>query len=200
MSVNNFPLIREILEFRTKDDFYFVQVLQRKKDAKEKGMKVNGTNNNSRLIKPYYIGSLEYFDFVTPEIIQLCEVFNARGCINLNRRSYEKMALQHLRKVTDQIINVDHAKSYKAYPSVCGAYSHESDKTWLLDIDDFDTDDQEIIDFIKDLQPEGDKYIGKIPSKSGYHLMTKPFNVQEFGKRFPEIEVHKNNPTNLYIP
>lgn len=32
-------------------------------------MKVNGVNNNSRLVKAYYVNSLEYLDFITPEII-----------------------------------------------------------------------------------------------------------------------------------
>lgn len=37
-------------------------------------------------------------------------------------------------------------------------------------------------------------------TKSGYHLITKPFDMQVFRERFPDIDVHKNNPTNLYIP
>lgn len=97
--VDNFDRIRKLLNFRSKDDFYFVQVLQRKKD--HNNTKVNGTNNNSRLIKVYYISSLEYFDFVKPEIIELCKVFGARAGINLNRRSFERMAFHHLKKVTD---------------------------------------------------------------------------------------------------
>ena len=34
------------------------------------------------------------------------------------------------------------------------------------------------------------------------HLIVKPFNIKTFqdSKEFTEIEVHKNNPTNLYIP
>ena len=41
MPVNNFGLIRSLLEFRTEDDFYFLQILQRKKD--HNNGKVNGT-------------------------------------------------------------------------------------------------------------------------------------------------------------
>ena len=62
--VNNFKQIRALLDFRSKDDFYFLQILQRKKDQKDKAIKVNGTNNNARLVKAYYISSLEYFDFI----------------------------------------------------------------------------------------------------------------------------------------
>lgn len=201
--VNNFKQIRALLEFKSNDDFYFLQILQRKKDA-QKGQKVNGTNNNSRLVKAYYIKSLEQFDFIENEVIQLCDLFNARAGINLNRRSFEKMSLQHLKKVTDQIINKDYSKAYKAYSSVVGAFSHESDKKWIIDLDTEEENSFDYLstlnDFLTDLQPIGVKTICRIPSKSGAHLITRPFNLHEFKKVYPNVEIHKNNPTNCYIP
>lgn len=201
--IDNFNIIQNLLEFRSKDDFYFLQILQRKKDFKKEGKKINGTNNNSRLIKAYYISSIEYFDFIKPEVIELCNIFQARAGINLNRRSYHRMALQHLKKVTDQILNKDFHKAHKAYSSVVGAYNDDSDKKWIIDIDDTDmgiVDDT--IDLITNIQPYGNKEIAIIPSKSGYHLITSPFNLQDFlmQPETKDIEVHKNNPTNLYIP
>lgn len=196
--VDNFNQIRDLLDFRSEDDFYFLQILQRKKDHKEG--KVNGANNNSMLIKAYYISSLSYFDFIKPEVIELCKLFNARAGINLNRRSFKKMALQHLRKITDQILNEDYFHASKAYNSVCGAYSNESDKNWIIDIDDKDYDSDELIEFINLLKPHGYKYIAKIPSKNGYHIITRPFDLQAFKLDGPDLEVHKNNPTNLFIP
>lgn len=201
--VNNFKQIKKLLDFRTKDDFYFIQILQRKKD--HNGGKVNGSNNNSRLIKAYYVHSLEYLDFIEPEIIELCNIFNARAGVNLNRRSYEKMALQHLRKVTDQIINKSFNKSHKAYASVAGAYNNDVDKKWILDIDNNENGELEIkpsiiFKTVNNSLPEGGKIIDVINSKNGIHIITKPFNSVEFKIKFPDIEIHKNNPTNLYIP
>lgn len=199
--VDNFKLIKPLLEFRSDNDFYFLQVIQRKKDYK-KG-KVNGTNNNSRLIKAYYIKSIEHLEFVGPEIKELCKVFNARAGINLNRRSFEKIALQHLKKVTDQIINKDFNKAYKAYSSVTGAYSQESDKKWILDIDG-DVNDRWISQVIlyieRECRPIGDKFITIIPSKNGKHIIVKPFDLSKFKLQYPDIEIHKNNPTNCFIP
>lgn len=205
MSVNNFKQIRELLEFRSNDDFYFLQILQRKKDHKD-GQKVNGTNNNSRLVKAYFIKSLEQLDFLEGEIIKLCELFNARAGINLNRRSFEKMALQHLKKVTDQIINKDFNKAHRAYNTVTGAFSHESDKKWIIDLDGEEENTADFIygieETIKGLYPNvgESKTICRIPSKSGSHLITKPFNLAKFKSQYPDTEIHKNNPTNLYIP
>jgi hypothetical protein len=205
MSVNNFKQIRDLLEFRNNDDFYFLQILQRKKDHKE-GQKVNGTNNNSRLVKAYFIKSVEHFDFVEDEVIKLCELFNARAGINLNRRSFKKMALQHLKKCTDQILNEDYTKAHRAYNTVSGAFMSESDKKWIIDLDgEIESHDDfiELISgYIAHLMPNigESKVICKIPSKNGAHLITSSFNLGEFKKALPEIEVHKNNPTNLYIP
>lgn len=203
--VDNFKQIRDLLEWNNSDEFYFLQILMRKKDFKE-GMKVNGTNNNSRFIKAYYIKNLEYFDFIKPEVIELCKLFNARAGINLNKRSFKKTALQHLKLVTDNIINKNFDKVHKTYTSACGKFSHDSDKKWIVDLDG---EEQNTFDYIynldyclRQLQPyDGDsKTICRIPSKNGSHLITSPFNISDFKKEYPELSVQKNNPTNLFIP
>lgn len=203
--IDNFKQIKNLLEFRSDDDFYFLQILQRKKDHK-KDLKVNGSNNNSRLIKAYYISSKDYLDFIEPEVKQLCILFNARAGINLNRRSYEKMALQHLKKVTDQIINKSFNKSHKAYSSVVGAYNNDTDKKWILDVDDASIVSPLMLNYINySCQPiskslEESKIYKILPSKTGFHVITKPFNPIDFKERYPDVEIHKNNPTNLFIP
>jgi hypothetical protein len=44
------------------------------------------------------------------------------------------------------------------------------------------------------------KVITLIPTKNGFHLITERFDVMEFKKRYPEIDVVKKNPTLLYLP
>ena len=199
---NNIDKIRDLLEFRSDDDFYFLQILQRKKDNKTTNVKVNGSNNNARSIKVYYVKSLEHFDFIVPEIIELCKVFGARAGINLNRRSFKKSALQHIKKAVDQVLNNDFKKAHKAYSTVVGAFNNETDKRWIIDIDEEYNADYavELMSTINDLRPVGDKIIANIPSKSGYHLITRPFQLDEFKRLYPDLDVHKNNPTNIFIP
>lgn len=200
--INNFKQIKNLLKFRSEDDFYFIQVLQRKKDHK-KG-KVNGTNNNSRLIKAYYIKSVEHLEFVMPEIIQLCEIFNARAGINLNRRSFKKSQLDHISKLVLQLRDGTHNKAHKAYNSVVGLHNNESDKRWILDIDEKVT--VELYNLIEGFTYGVNPNIGthniicRIPSKNGEHIITTPFDIRGFNEQFANIEIHKNNPTNLYIP
>ena len=49
--IDNFEQISKLLTFTSEDEFYFVQVLQRKKDNPGGYL---GSNNSSRLIKAYW--------------------------------------------------------------------------------------------------------------------------------------------------
>ena len=40
----------------------------------------------------------------------------------------------------------------------------------------------------------------KVPTKNGYHILVTPFNPNLFKDKFPKIDLHKDNPTILYIP
>jgi hypothetical protein len=109
-----------------------------------------------------------------------------------------------LKKVTDQIINKDFKSVRKAYESVAGEFGTGRDKTWIIDIDydDHITTDyiNEMKSFINSQLPQGDKILDTIPTKNGVHLITSPFRLDTFKQAYPNIDVHKNNPTILYIP
>lgn len=204
---DNKELIKPLLEFPSKDCFYFIQILQRKKD--HNGTTLGGSNNNSRLIKAYYITSVEKLEVHWEEMVKLAQVFNARVSINLNPRSFEKAGFRVMQKIANQMMNGDFYNIKQAYDSVCGNYHAEIDKRWIVDID---KEDLEHLDHICDyiaLQHEKQKDHKKVvnykiltvlPTKSGVHIITNPFNIEHWGRDFPNIEIHKNNPTNLYIP
>lgn len=202
MRVSNFTAIYPILDFR-KDDgdtFYHLQIIKRKKENPEIG-------SNSRVIKTYYLDSKEALLKYEEEIKLLCKQHNARACINLNRRSYEKAAFQTLRKVADQIMNKDFRSVKNAFNSVCGAHMDESFKKWIIDIDSFDEGElsyaASVVDMCDPL--EGNKLLMTLPTKNGYHLIVSPFNVMQFKEYYKQQEtwevpdIHKNNPTILYI-
>lgn len=204
--INNFEQIKGLLDFKSEDDFYFVQVFQRKKD--NPGI-VKGSNNNNRLIKAYYIRSLKHLEEYQQEMINLANLFNARVGINLNKRSFYKTAFNTLKKIAEQMHNKDFMNVKKAYNTSCGIHNGTDDKIWILDIDE-DMDLDIIVSFIddkcyplsqKDLFGHTEsKVLAKIPSKTGIHIIVKAFDLREFKVQYPTIEIHKNNPTNLYIP
>ena len=193
--INNFEQIKSLLKFENENEFYFLQILQRKKEHPELG-------KNNRLIKAYYIYSVEKLEKYKDEIIKLCEVFNARAYIHLNRRNskvvgFEMMELLATNLKCDQVNFLD-----KLYNSVFGHHHSDKDKTWIIDIDEKDPEFLvEIGDVLFNIEPKNiDKVIDCIPTKNGYHLITKSFNSQKFGEKYPELDLHKNNPTILYVP
>ena len=55
--IDNFNQISGLLKFDNENEFYFLQIIQRKKDHKEG--QILGSDNSSRLIRAYYIYSVE---------------------------------------------------------------------------------------------------------------------------------------------
>lgn len=202
--VDNFEIIKEFITaqnlLKEKEDFLFLQVIQRKKDF-EPGQVRLGRNNNNRLIKPYFIYNLEQLDSYKEEIIKLCQLFNARAGINLNKRNSKDVAIKCLEilaiamRKNDEFTGVS-----KIYSSACGKES-SGDGYWLVDLDKEDLPNTENIKkAIFDVEPISvNKIICEIPTKSGIHLITKRFNRQKFSEFYPTISIHTNNPVNLFI-
>ena len=87
--VDNFELIKPLMKFENVGDFYFVEVLRRKKDGNEdaKG------NNKNRCVRDFYVYSVEGLDRIKSEAIELAKKCNARVYIRLNKRNYRTIAL-----------------------------------------------------------------------------------------------------------
>lgn len=99
-------------------------------------------------------------------------------------------------------------------------------KRWVVDIDrqetmfdwTFQTYAQKIRDYITELHAQCNrnskqgeyKMLAEIKTKNGIHIITNPFNLKEFSKYFewhkliqnpePMPDIHKDNPTILYMP
>lgn len=193
ISIDNFDAVIPFLKFESADDFYYLQILQRKKENPQLG-------SNSRVIKNYYIKSVEHLLKLKSEIIALCEQFNARASMRLNKRSFEKVSYKTMVNIANSMANREFEFIKASYDRACGLGSNEpkANKKWILDIDK--GDDLEAIEkYLTETPPQGFKYMVRIPSKSGMHLITNPFDLREFSDKFP-IDIHKDNPTNLYIP
>ena len=187
--------IKGFLLFESDDDFYYLQIIQRKKEN-------SGLGSNSRIIKNYYVGSISYLESKYDEIKDICKLFNARAMLRLNKRSYKKVALSTMVNIANSISNNEYSFIKKSYDRACGVCHNDKNKSWILDFDEaVDINNKtEVIDFINSLEPFGNKVLIELPTKSGIHLITKPFNLSTFSVKYPNISVHKDNPINLYIP
>ena len=90
----------------------------------------------------------------------------------------------------------------KASHQSCCSECMPKDRTYLIDVDTKDIAVMNIISNCLDqCEPIGiNKVVDVIPSKSGFHIITIPFNVEKFRSLYKEdIDIHKNSPTILYI-
>lgn len=191
--IDNFKLIKSLLEFPNDDIYYHLQILRRGKDHPE----LPAAN---RVIKPYFICSLESLDYVEDEIKKLCEFFGARAYINLAPKSIKKTTMLQLKYLAQRAYEGDFKKIWKSWNTCAGEIKGEKSR-WVVDVDEpleNNLLDSMFWDFLRNLEPIGSKFIAEIPTKSGYHLITTPFNLQQFKEKYPDIDVHKNNPTLLY--
>ena len=193
--IDNINLIKPLLTFDNEGEFYMLYIFKRKKDQT-----TDKANHQSvRTIKTYCIESIEQLEKRYDEIIQLCEMFKARAYIHIQKQNHKDVAMNMITEIVNRIqsgqINQQHV-----FDSVVGQIKTQ-EKRWIVDIDSKENGIENLIsNEIHMLRPEGPKVEAVIPTKSGFHLITKRFDVMEFKKKYPEIDIQKKNPTLLYYP
>ena len=199
MKVDNFDLIKKhIHTSEGGSEFYMLQIMRRTKDQ----VGYEGKRKQS-IVKSYFISSPEYLESKRDEIVGLCEMFNARAYINLNKKSYKQVSLKALEILAGKIAHEDYIANKTLFESACGQTGAcDGLKTWIVDFDSKDLDELDRIKTIIDsIEPKGvDKIVETVPTRHGYHLITRPFNKKAFYEMYNNsIDVHDNNPTCLYI-
>ena len=198
--MDNLDSVELLMNFEHEWDFYYLIIIKRKKDNPKENIK------NNIKYKTYYIKSEEELLDKYKEIKNLCDYYNARAMIYLNKRNMEDIKLTC---VSDMLTTVQANNLFALHRSVektIGQHNSERKerKKWIVDLDFRRYDDENayrhIHASIELARPTGDKKISEIPSVSGCHIITSPFDLQQFRETHPDIDVHKDNPVNLYIP
>ena len=195
--IDNLEIIKPLLTFDNEGDFYQLYVFLRKKDQPE-GEKDN--HQSVRTIKSYCVTSIDYIDKRYEEIKMLCEVFKARAYIHVVKQNHKDVGLTMITEIVTRIQS-GQINQKNVFDSVVGQIKTQ-EKRWIVDIDSKDAVLLSAIMVWIDIQcrPEGNKTEKIIPTKNGFHLITKRFDVMEFKKQFPNIDIQKKNPTLLYYP
>ena len=220
--INNLELIKSLLNFTDEGDFYMLYVFKRKKDQPE-GEKDN--HQSVRTIKTYCIESIDHLERRYDEIKQLCEMFKARAYIHVQKQNHFDVSLNMMVELAQRIQNGQHNQK-GLFDSVVGQVKTQ-EKRWIVDVDMKDenalmkimkliNNSCKPLDIINEThlhKSDGSikvtydydpKVIKVIPTKSGYHLITKRFDVMTFNKimslqgDIPDIQ--KKNPTLLFLP
>jgi hypothetical protein len=194
--INNIDIIKPLLNFTEEGDFYMLYILKRKKDQPEDE---RDNHQSSRTIKTYCIDSLEYLESRYDEIIQLSELFKARAYIHVQKQNHKDVALDMMILLAERIKNGQHDQK-NLFESVVGKVKRMENR-WIVDIDDKDENElAKTIYVVDETRPIGSKVEAVIPTKNGYHLITKRFDVEMFRKSYPQVDIQRKNPTLLYFP
>lgn len=197
MKVDNFDLIKKHIHSSDNGEFYMLQIMRRTKDQKG----YEGKHKQS-IIKTYFISSVEYLDSKRDEIVGLCEMFNARAYINLNKKSYKQVSLKALEILAGKIAHEEY-DIRSLFESACGQTGAcDGQKTWIVDFDSKDLDELDRIkNIIDSIDPKGvSKIVETVPTRNGYHLIARPFNKKAFYEMYNNsIDIHDNNPTLIYM-
>ena len=198
--IDNLELIKPLLNYSEPGDFYMLYVLKRKKDMPPEERE---KHQSVRTIKSYCIESIDHLERRYDEIKQLCEMFKARAYIHVQKQNHHDVSLEMMVSLAERFRNGNHNQK-GLFDSTVGQLK-TNEKRWIVDID---TKDEitihRAVHIINDIRPDGPKIVECIPTKNGYHLITKRFDVLEFNKRMGEHgeipDIQKKNPTLLYLP
>lgn len=204
-TIDNFDRIKSLMPFGEEENlFMHLQILRRGKDHPD----LPAAN---KLIKSWLVRSAEHLDSLREEVVFLCEHYKARAYISCVPKSIEKLNRFIMRKLADNQYTGNVINPWHVFNSACGELPGV-EKRWVVDVD---TNDKDIVDFIKleidrlwvnahqndwGKLRESAWLIAEVPTLNGFHLISRPFNLQEFSNRFPDTEVKKNGLTALYVP
>jgi hypothetical protein len=171
--------------------FYEVLVLQHNKN-----------NSNVKVIKHYMVDSLEELLNNYDDMKLLADNFNAIVYIKLGSYSKEKLGYKILETLSKKLQNKELDYSELVEESI-GKLQPNS-KFFIVDIDYKDVSINDVLRIktvINDCEPNGRNVIAEIPTPNGIHIITRPFNTQQFlvhQSLYYKCEVRKNNSTILY--
>ena len=201
--IDNFEIVKSLMGFEEKDNmFVHVQVLRRGKDHPD----LPAAN---KLIKAWVVRSREHLDKIKEEVVFLCEHYKARAYVSCAPKSIAKLNTLIMRKMADNLHTGNVINPWHVFNSACGELQGV-EKRWVMDVDDKDIADSVLLEIDRlwvNAHPqdwgkprESGWLVCKIPTLNGAHFISRPFNLQEFMKRFPDVEAKKNGLTALYVP
>jgi hypothetical protein len=201
--MNNLNKIKAILTFEkdNKDQYYQIDVIQRKKDNPHFTAK-----DDCYRIKSFYINNLKYLELRFEEIKTLCDAFNARAYISINKCSFEKTAKMLIGRISERQLNNIERLVKDDFESISSSPKSKIERKYTMV--DVDTKDLSILaDIVSIVERSRSGYkpeeiiVETIETKGGFHLITKPFDSRILKEKYPTnmVEVKSNNPTLLYI-
>lgn len=164
--INNFAIIKEYIKNTTtfeKNDFFFVQIIKRRKDNPE-------MIKDQQNIDNFYLYSIEDFEKYEERIIESCKLNNARCLIRISKRNMEELASRTIILIAEAQAKKQYHLIPSAFSSACGKFS-AGKNFWMIDVDDMSIF-EEVNSFIQTVS----KIHLIVPTKNGCHIIINGFN------------------------
>ena len=170
--IDNFTQIAPLLKFE-EGTFYYLQVLQRKKDNPEMPWQTR-----QRYFK--FIRNQSELEVFSKEAKEIANLYNARVYMSLIPRSFEKLSLEALVELSNRIKNKDFSNNFKIFEKLAllPECAKKEGKLWMIDYDELK--DRGLIKLLEKYSINNIK--ASIPTLHGYHIIIEPFNIQILGK------------------
>lgn len=195
METHNEKTLKDFMSQRLDDPdkFYLIHVIKRRKDNPD-------MDQSERIIRSYTIPDMDYFDRILPEIKMMCDMFNARAYMYINRRSFKGVAKAMLKRLADNVVDGQMSGLSRLYQSCASAHG-AGDGYWILDLDFKLRNENEVIveksrencfycvgaaiaEFLNgpEVQPVGHKTVMFLNTRSGMHIVTSRFDTRKMDK------------------
>lgn len=127
MTIDNSIAVRSFLSFN-KDDFYFLQIIKRRKDNPDMEL-------GTVVLKNYYIQSFEEYDKLIPIVKRQCEFENARAYFRLNKRNYKNIGLKLVNRALVYISSNNYTPLRNVFDTIAGECPSDPVRKWVVDVD-----------------------------------------------------------------
>jgi hypothetical protein len=191
---DNFVIIDELLKRigYVPGEYFSVQIIRRGKDHPD-------LPSANRTFGSYYLEEPDDLEKYREEIIHFTEAFGCRAYIYPCRRSYQKAMLATIKEMSRRLLEGDCKKPWKIFDSASISVK-SSVKLWIMDLDE-----PEHLEHIEDIKANietiepYEPVFAQVPTRTGMHLITRPFNILKFSEKWPDIDIKKTtSPTLLY--
>ena len=187
----------------TLDKYYVVELMRRGKDNPD----MPAANYH---FKNYYIYSWRDLAKYEEEIKNICELLLLRAYCSVNYKLMSQVALDTMAESARRIASHDYKKFYAIFESCSGKFVDHNNGMWVIDVDEqlARVDYNNLVNYINKMDSRYKlKVVFTMPTKSGLHLICRPFNLKQFKDGFREYfgdsiteipDIKKNHLTLLY--
>ena len=185
---DNFNRFREFMQLPEQeggDAYYVIELVRRGKDCPD----LPAANYH---FKNYYIDTLAKYDKVQDEIRLLCRTLRLRAYASVCRKSFRRVTMNTLAEMARRAALDDFRCPYAVFESCSVKDVGKDDKYWVVDVDDclyLGVTSALIQSIISECDPNGDKVELILPTRTGIHLITRPFNLEQFNRLCEDTEI-----------